>query len=198
MYRISSSHIALLFSASLLLTACGSDKPTESASAPARETATPEATAVTTPTPTERPAESEATATPALSVQDAATTPPAPVADTPPPTSATDPATTPAVAVATPTEEVRVAIAYREMYESLSQFNIEEAGPGTIAGKATDIKKQIDAFRSNLRPVDLKLAPFLAEASAALAELETLPPDSPRVPELVAKVQEAMRRADKE
>ena len=120
--------------------------------------------------------------------EDSATTPAAsPVAEAAPPPPA-----------ATPDVHQQAVISYNQMHASAELFVSGEAGPASVKDMASDLQKQVDGFRQNLRPVDAKMEPMLREASEALAELQTLPDDSPRVNELVGRVREAMRRMEKE
>lgn len=142
----------------------------------------------TTPQPEVQPPPPDEAGTTATAEDSAATTTVAgPVA-----------ATTPAPPAATPDIHQQAVIAYNQMHASAELLLGGEAGPASVKDMASDLQKQVDGFRQNLRPVDAKMEPMLREASEALAELQTLPDDSPRVEELVGRVREAMRRMEKE
>ena len=192
----------LVLGAALLLVLGGCSRE-EKSSAPAAEAA--EAAAEATPAPTPAPGHEPAPApetTPQPDVQpppsdEAGTTTTAEDSATAPAASPVA-ATTPAPPAATPDIHQQAVIAYNQMHASAELLLGGEAGPASVKDMASDLQKQVDGFRQNLRPVDAKMEPMLRDASEALAELQALPDDSPRVEELVGRIREAMRRMDKE
>lgn len=193
----------LVLGAALLLLLGGCSRE-EKSSAPAAEAA--EAAAEATPAPTPAPGHEPAPApktTPQPEVQppppdEAGTTTTAEDSSATAPAASPVAATTPAPPAATPDIHQQAVIAYNQMHASAELLLGGEAGPASVKDMASDLQKQVDGFRQNLRPVDAKMEPMLREASEALAELQTLPDDSPRVEELVGRIREAMRRMDKE
>lgn len=192
----------LVLGAALLLVLGGCSRE-EKSSAPAAEAA--EAAAEATPAPTPAPGHEPAPAPEGTPRPEVQPPPPDEAATT---TTAEDAATTPAASpvaeaappppAATPDVHQQAVISYNQMHASAELFVSGEAGPASVKDMASDLQKQVDGFRQNLRPVDAKMEPMLRDASEALAELQTLPDDSPRVEELVGRVREAMRRMEKE